>query len=274
MEYNFRLPKVGRVAHLVTSLRAAAGISKDTRVQVATVYGGKFNKLRGSTRCVAQAGRCGLWVCGTWCGARCGVCSLCIGALLALSHDVLLGAAWLARTTQTPGLRLAVRASHSLLQMCRSHLFAFCLPNGTVGTLPIYHRRITRTVYPPLNEGEEPRVHLYAQTTGLPFLLPVTQDTTVHHVHAAALAWAAACHDGVFSGAHCARAWAGPAWVSAARVLVRCITRVRCLCLGQSWGTRPWCAARTPTHRRAAIVTRGAGYVLWVGGECPALACR
>ena len=52
IQYEFRLPKAGRVAHLITSLRAAVGIPKDTRVQVATVYGGKFNKLRGSTRSV------------------------------------------------------------------------------------------------------------------------------------------------------------------------------------------------------------------------------
>jgi len=87
----------------------------------------------------------------------------------------------------------------SLQQMSRSDLYAFILPPGTLATVAIMNRTLQRQQsfqWATNEDGEDVRTTttaFVAQTCALPFMLPVLETTTVADVHAAAVAWAAAC---------------------------------------------------------------------------------
>ena len=87
--------------------------------------------------------------------------------------------------------------------MYNAKLYAYLLPEGTVGTVSLFNRlvkRTTRSVYDRHTGQYVAEPFVYASCTGLPYLLPITATTTVAEVYGAAVAWAKECNGGTFDG--------------------------------------------------------------------------
>ena len=118
--------------------------------------------------------------------------------------------------------------------MYNAKLYAYLLPEGTVGTVSLFNRlvkRTTRSVYDRHTGQYVAEPFVYASCTGLPYLLPITAATTVAEVYGAAVAWAKECNGGTFDGT------LPPHPAVAVLRCVRCRDR-RCARL-QMWATCP-----------------------------------